>query len=86
MCVIELLFSYCFVIKQLIINKLEKRLYLRACYPEEVVHSDVSPENKGADIMADGSVELFDKTELYIIRMNETESMLVVKLAMASGG
>ena len=46
----------------------------------------MSPENKGAEIMADGSVEFFDKTELYIIRVNETESMLVVKLAMASGG
>ena len=39
-------------------------LYLRACYPGAVVHSDVSPENKGAEIMADGGVELFDKTEL----------------------
>lgn len=42
--------------------------------------------NKGAEIMADGSVEFFDKIEIYIIRVNETESKLVVKLAMASGG
>lgn len=42
--------------------------------------------NKGAEIMADGSVELIDNTELFMICVNETESMLVVKLAMAPGG
>ncbi len=61
-------------------------IYLRACYLEEVVHSDVSPENKVAEIMADGSVELIDNTELFMICVSETESMLVVKLAMALGG
>ena len=61
-------------------------LYLRACNPGAVVYSNVNPENKGAEIMADGSVELFDKTELIMICVNETESMLVVKLAMALGG
>ena len=70
----------------MIINKLEILLYLRACNPGEVVHSDVSPESKGAEIMADGSVELIDNTELFMICVNETESMLVVKLAMAPGG
>lgn len=39
-------------------------LYLRACYPGAVVHSDVSQENEDAEIMVDGSVELFDKTEI----------------------
>ena len=38
-------------------------LYLRACNPGEVVHSDVSPENKGAEIMDDGSAEFIDNTE-----------------------
>ena len=46
----------------------------------------MSLENKGAEIMADGSVELFDKSEILMICVNETESMLVVKLAMAPGG
>ena len=46
----------------------------------------MSLDNKGAEIMADGSVELIDNTELFMICVNETESMLVVKLAMASGG
>ena len=36
--------------------------------------------------MADGCVEFFDKTELLMTCVNETESMLVVKLAMAPGG
>ena len=58
-----MLFSYWNVIKELIINGLEILLYLRACYPGAVAHSDVSPENKGAEIMADGSVELIDNTE-----------------------
>lgn len=72
--------------KCLIVNKLEILLYLRACYPGAVVHSDVSPENRGAEIMTDGSVELIDNTEHFMICVNETESMLVVKLAMAPGG
>ena len=55
---------YLIVIKELIINKLEIMLYLRACYPGAVVHSDVSQENEDAEIMVDGSVELFDKTEI----------------------
>ena len=70
----------------MIINKLEIMLYLRACNPGAVVHSDVSPENRGAEIMADGSAEFIDKTEHYMICVNETESMLVVKLAKAPGG
>ena len=61
-------------------------LYLRACNPGEVVHSDVSPENRDAEVMADGSVEFIDNTEQFMICVNETESMLVVKLAMAPGG
>lgn len=81
-----MLFSYCCVIKELIINNLETNLYLRACNPGAVVRSDVSPENKGAEVMADGSVELIDNTEHFMICVNETESMLVVKLAMAPGG
>ena len=37
--------------------------YLRARSPGAVVHSDVSPENRDAEVMADGSVELIDNTE-----------------------
>lgn len=39
--------------------------YLRARSPGAVVHSDVSPENRGAEVMADGSVEFIDNTEQF---------------------